>query len=45
MLAYLIKIQCLDGLNPEYLNYHLNSHIAKQYCYEVKSAWRKSIKY
>ncbi|WJY14649.1 restriction endonuclease subunit S [Pectobacteriaceae bacterium CE90] len=35
--GYLIKIQCLDGLNPEYLNYHLNSHIAKQYCYEVKS--------
>ncbi|EOI2317650.1 restriction endonuclease subunit S [Proteus mirabilis] len=35
--GYLIKIQCLDGLNSEYLNYHLNSHIAKQYCYEVKS--------
>ncbi|CAI1109195.1 Type I restriction enzyme EcoKI specificity protein [Serratia proteamaculans] len=35
--GYLIKVQCLDGLNPEYLNYHLNSHIAKQYCYEVKS--------
>lgn len=35
--GYLIKIQCLDGLNPEYLNYHLNSHIAKRYCYEVKS--------
>lgn len=35
--GYLIKIQCLEELNPEYLNYHLNSHIAKQYCYEVKS--------
>lgn len=35
--GYLIKIQCLDALNPEYLNYHLNSHIAKQYCYEVKT--------
>ncbi|QIB84418.1 MULTISPECIES: restriction endonuclease subunit S [Enterobacteriaceae] len=35
--GYLIKVQCLDGLNPEYLNYHLNSNIAKQYCYEVKS--------
>lgn len=35
--GYLIKVQCLDGLNPEYLNYHLNSHIAKQYCHEVKS--------
>ncbi|MBT1907719.1 restriction endonuclease subunit S [Enterobacter kobei] len=35
--GYLIKIQCLEALNPEYLNYHLNSHIAKQYCYEVKA--------
>lgn len=35
--GYLIKVQCLDGLNPEFLNYHLNSHIAKQYCHEVKS--------
>ncbi|HGE8335391.1 TPA: restriction endonuclease subunit S [Serratia marcescens] len=35
--GYLIKVQCLDGLNPEYLNYHLNSHIAKKYCHEVKS--------
>lgn len=35
--GYLIKIQCLDELNPEYLNYHLNSPIAKQYYLEVKS--------
>ncbi|MBC9131745.1 restriction endonuclease subunit S [Frischella sp. Ac13] len=35
--GYLIKIQCLDDLNPEYLNYNLNSPEAKQYCYEVKS--------
>jgi len=35
--GYLIKIQCLEALNAEYLNYHLNSPIAKQYCYEVKA--------
>ncbi|OCF94725.1 restriction endonuclease subunit S [Gilliamella sp. wkB308] len=35
--GYLIKIQCLDDLIPEYLNYNLNSPEAKQYCYEVKS--------
>lgn len=35
--GYLIKVQCLEELNPEYLNYHLNSYIAKQYCHEVKS--------
>lgn len=35
--GYLIKIQCLDDLEPEYLNYHLNSPVAKQYYLEVKS--------
>lgn len=35
--GYLIRIQCLPTLDPDYLNYHLNSLIAKQYCYSVKS--------
>ncbi|NDL65069.1 restriction endonuclease subunit S [Acerihabitans arboris] len=35
--GYLIRIQCLPELNPEFLNYHLNSHLAKQYCYSVKT--------
>ena len=35
--GYLIRIQCKDELNPEFLNYHLNSSSAKQYCYSVKS--------
>ncbi|MCG8095159.1 MAG: restriction endonuclease subunit S [Candidatus Thiodiazotropha endolucinida] len=35
--GYLIRLQCKDKLNPEFLNYHLNSLGAKQYCYSVKS--------
>ncbi|WP_297896777.1 restriction endonuclease subunit S [Shewanella sp.] len=35
--GYLIKITCLDCLNPEYLNFHLNSLGAKEYCRTVKS--------
>ncbi|WP_314141117.1 restriction endonuclease subunit S [Buttiauxella noackiae] len=35
--GYLIKVECLPVLNSEFLNYHLNSPIARQYCYAVKS--------
>ncbi|RCW67725.1 type I restriction enzyme S subunit [Marinobacter nauticus] len=35
--GYLIKIKCLPGLNPEFLNYQLNSPKAKDYCKAVKS--------
>ncbi|SDK51900.1 Restriction endonuclease S subunit [Microbulbifer yueqingensis] len=35
--GYLIKIKCSDKLNPEFLNYHLNSPSAKDYCKAVKS--------
>ena len=35
--GYLIKISCLPILNPEFLNYHLNSPSARAYCYAVKS--------
>ncbi|MEN4049012.1 restriction endonuclease subunit S [Serratia marcescens] len=35
--GYLIRVQCLPTLNPDYLNYHLNSFIGKQYCHSVKS--------
>ncbi|QXW29512.1 hypothetical protein KXJ75_23730 [Aeromonas sanarellii] len=35
--GYLIKISCLSVLNPEFLNYHLNSPSARAYCYAVKS--------
>ena len=35
--GYLIKVKCLDTLIPEFLNYHLNSLSAKQYCRAVKS--------
>ncbi|NEX90628.1 restriction endonuclease subunit S [Aeromonas rivipollensis] len=35
--GYLIKISCLPALNPEFLNYHLNSPSARAYCYAVKS--------
>ncbi len=35
--GYLIKISCLPVLNPEFLNYHLNSPSARAYCYAVKS--------
>ncbi len=35
--GYLLRIQCLPELSPEFLNYHLNSHLAKQYCYSVKT--------
>jgi type I restriction enzyme S subunit len=35
--GYLIKITCLPSLNPEFLNYQLNSPKAKDYCKSVKS--------
>lgn len=35
--GYLIKVKCLSTLNPEFLNYHLNSVIGKEYCRAVKS--------
>jgi type I restriction enzyme, S subunit len=35
--GYLIRIQCDEGLDPEFLNYHLNSPGAKDYCHAVKS--------
>lgn len=35
--GYLIRVQCMDELNPEFLNYHLNSPRAKDYCRAVKS--------
>jgi type I restriction enzyme S subunit len=35
--GYLIKVTCLDCLNPEFLNFHLNSLGAKEYCRTVKS--------
>ncbi|MCQ0128466.1 restriction endonuclease subunit S [Escherichia coli] len=35
--GYLIRVQCLPDLNPDYFNYHLNSILGRQYCYSVKS--------
>lgn len=35
--GYLIRIVCKENLNPEFLNYLLNSPDAKDYCYQVKS--------
>ena len=35
--GYLIKVKCLPSLNPEFLNYQLNSPKAKDYCKSVKS--------
>lgn len=35
--GYLIRVRCLSSLNPEFLNYHLNSHIGREYCYRVKT--------
>lgn len=35
--GYLIRVQCLSVLSPDYLNYHLNSILGRQYCYSVKS--------
>ncbi|NLD91289.1 MAG: hypothetical protein GX639_01340 [Fibrobacter sp.] len=35
--GYLIKIECSDTLNPEFLNICLNSPVAKEYCWRVKS--------
>ncbi|WP_319024758.1 restriction endonuclease subunit S [Microbulbifer hainanensis] len=35
--GYLIKIKCSELLNPEFLNYHLNSPYAKDYYKAVKS--------
>ncbi|MEQ5111507.1 restriction endonuclease subunit S [Providencia vermicola] len=35
--GYLIRIVCKKNLNPEFLNYLLNSPNGKNYCYQVKS--------
>jgi len=35
--GYLIKITCKETLNSEFLNYHLNSPSAKDFCKKVKS--------
>lgn len=35
--GYLIRIKCKENLNPEFLNYLLNSPDAKDYYYKVKS--------
>ncbi len=35
--GYLIKVQCKEDLEPEFLNIHLNSPSAKDYCLSVKS--------
>ena len=35
--GYLIRVRCLPSLDPEFLNYHLNSHIGREYCYRVKT--------
>ncbi len=35
--GYLIRIRCKENLNPEFLNYILNSPDAKGYCYQVKT--------
>ncbi|WP_445373654.1 restriction endonuclease subunit S [Photorhabdus tasmaniensis] len=35
--GYLIRIKCKENLNPDFLNYLLNSQDAKDYCYQVKS--------
>lgn len=35
--GYLIRVVCNEGLNPEFLNFLLNSPYAKDYCYQVKS--------
>lgn len=35
--GYLIRIQCKDNLNSEFLNIHLNGPSAREYCRAVKS--------
>jgi type I restriction enzyme S subunit len=35
--GYLIRIKTAPELNPEYLNYCLNSSYARQYCWDVKT--------
>lgn len=35
--GYLIRINNFDELDPEYLNYALNSDYAKSYCWQVKT--------
>lgn len=35
--GYLIRVQCSKDLNPEFLNIHLNSPLAREYCQSVKS--------
>jgi type I restriction enzyme S subunit len=35
--GYLIRIKATPALNPEYLNYCLNSSYARQYCWNVKT--------
>ena len=35
--GYLIKVRCQSSLDPDYLNFHLNSPQAKHYCMFVKT--------
>ncbi|MDA4941660.1 restriction endonuclease subunit S [Acinetobacter baumannii] len=35
--GYIIRVRCLPDLNSEFLNYHLNSPIGRDYCRMVKS--------
>ena len=35
--GYLIKVETTEALNSEYLNYLLNSHYARKWCWEVKT--------
>ena len=35
--GYLIRVRCTDRLNPDYLNYCLNSPAGRDYCWKVKS--------
>ncbi len=35
--GYLIKVKCLEGMIPDFLNYQLNSPGAREYCKAVKS--------
>lgn len=35
--GYLIRVRCLPSLDPEFLNLSLNSPVARDYCWRVKS--------
>jgi type I restriction enzyme, S subunit len=35
--GYLIRVQCSKDLKPEFLNIHLNSPLAREFCQSVKS--------